>query len=70
MFALCGNVALSTVVGLGLAEHDDPAEPTETFTSHEALLLNYEQALTRTDGRGLTLRIAAAARLVIDTLGR
>ncbi len=34
---------------LGLAEHEDPAEPVETFTSHEALLLHYEQALTRRD---------------------
>ena len=34
---------------LGLADHEDPVEPTETFTSHEALLLNYEEALTRRD---------------------
>ena len=34
---------------LGLAEHDDPAGPVEMFTSHEALLLHYEQALTRLD---------------------
>ena len=34
---------------LGLAEHEDPVEPAETFTSHEALLLNYEEALTRRD---------------------
>jgi 3-deoxy-7-phosphoheptulonate synthase len=37
---------------LGLAEHEDPAEPVELFTSHEALLLNYEQVLTRRDETG------------------
>jgi 3-deoxy-7-phosphoheptulonate synthase len=35
---------------LGLATgHEDPAETVAMFTSHEALLLNYEEALTRRD---------------------
>jgi 3-deoxy-7-phosphoheptulonate synthase len=35
---------------LGLAtDQQDPAEPVDMFTSHEALLLNYEEALTRRD---------------------
>jgi 3-deoxy-7-phosphoheptulonate synthase len=35
---------------LGLASgHEDAAGPVDMFTSHEALLLNYEQALTRRD---------------------
>lgn len=35
---------------LGLAtDQEDAAEPVDMFTSHEALLLNYEEALTRRD---------------------
>jgi 3-deoxy-7-phosphoheptulonate synthase len=35
---------------LGMAtDQDDAPEPVDMFTSHEALLLNYEQALTRRD---------------------
>ena len=34
------------------AREDDSAQPAEMFTSHEALLLHYEQALTRRDEAG------------------